>query len=94
MAQGVTGGNLDQDDPDAAGVLDLHLDQAPGLRSRLRTTGTPAAVNRACSARASRTWIQIITERPGGPAACLETSSSLWQTKNTTPGSSGGPNSR
>jgi hypothetical protein len=35
MAQGVTGGNLDQDDPDAAGVLDLHLDQAPGLRSRL-----------------------------------------------------------
>ena len=28
----MTGGNLDQDDPYAIGVLDLHLDQAPGLR--------------------------------------------------------------
>jgi hypothetical protein len=27
----VTGGNLDQDDPDAVGVLDPHLDQSPGL---------------------------------------------------------------
>jgi hypothetical protein len=31
----VTGGNLDQDDPDAVGVLDPHLDQAPWLRYRL-----------------------------------------------------------
>jgi len=31
----VIGRNLDQDDPDAVGVLDPHLDQAPGLRSRL-----------------------------------------------------------
>jgi len=31
----VTGRNLDQDDPDAVGVLDPHLGQAPGLRSRL-----------------------------------------------------------
>ena len=29
------GRNLDQDDPDAVGVLDPHLGQAPGLRSRL-----------------------------------------------------------
>ena len=29
--------------------------------------GTPAASSRACSARTSRTWIQIITERPDGP---------------------------
>ena len=29
------GRNLDQDDPDAVGVLELHLDQTPGLRSRL-----------------------------------------------------------
>ena len=29
------GRNLDQDDPDAVGVLDPHLDQAPGLRSWL-----------------------------------------------------------
>lgn len=28
----MTGRNLDQDDPDAVGVLDPHLDQAPGLR--------------------------------------------------------------
>ena len=27
----MTGGNLDQDDPDAVGVLDPHLDQSPGL---------------------------------------------------------------
>ena len=26
------GGNLDQDDPGAVGVLDPHLDQSPGLR--------------------------------------------------------------
>jgi hypothetical protein len=28
----VIGWNLDQDDPDVIGVLDPHLDQAPGLR--------------------------------------------------------------
>jgi hypothetical protein len=31
----VIGGNLDQDDPDAVGVLDPHLGQAPGLRGGL-----------------------------------------------------------
>ena len=41
-----------------------------------------------------RTSIQIITERPAGPAGCLETSSKSGPRKNTTPGSSGGPNSR
>jgi hypothetical protein len=30
-AQGVTAGHLDQDDADAVGVLDPHLDQSPGL---------------------------------------------------------------
>jgi len=30
----VIGGNLDQDDPDAIGVLDPHLGQSPGLRCR------------------------------------------------------------
>ena len=38
----MTGGNLDQDDPDAVGIFDPHLDQAPGLRYRLphdRDTG-------------------------------------------------------
>jgi hypothetical protein len=28
-------GNLDQDDPDAVGILDLHLDQAPRLGYRI-----------------------------------------------------------
>ena len=28
----MTGGNLDQDDADAVGILDPHLGQAPGLR--------------------------------------------------------------
>jgi hypothetical protein len=35
MAERVTSRNLDQDDPDAVGVLDPHLDQAPGLSSWL-----------------------------------------------------------
>jgi len=59
-----------------------------------RMTGTPAAASRPCSARTSRTWIQIITERPGGPAACAETSSNPGPRKKTTPGLPGGPNSR
>jgi hypothetical protein len=48
----VTGRNLDEDDPDAVGVLDPHLDQTPGLSScPLRIgTPTPAAASRACSA--------------------------------------------
>jgi hypothetical protein len=33
-------------------------------------TGTPAAASRARSARTFRTWIQIITECPAGPALC------------------------
>jgi hypothetical protein len=89
-AEGVIGGNLDQDDPDAVGVLDPHLGQAPGLRGGSRMTGTPAAASRACPARTFRTWIQIITERPAGPARCPETSSNPVPRKNTTPGSSGG----
>jgi hypothetical protein len=55
--------------------------------------GTPAAASRACSAWTSRTWIQIITECPGGSAVCPETSSKPGPRKNTTPGLSGGPNS-
>jgi hypothetical protein len=33
-AERVAGGNLDQDDPDAVGILDPHLDQSPGLGDR------------------------------------------------------------
>ena len=65
MPEGVISGNLDQDDPDAVGVLDLHLDQARGSATGSRTTGTAAAASRACSACTSRTWSQIITELPG-----------------------------
>jgi hypothetical protein len=32
--------------------------------------GTAAAASRACSAWTSRTWIQINTECPAGPALC------------------------
>jgi hypothetical protein len=52
-----------------------------GSAAGSRTTGTPAAASRACPARTSRTWTQIITERPGGPAACPETSSDPWPRK-------------
>jgi hypothetical protein len=41
-----------------------------------------------------RTWIQIITVRPGGPAAGPEASGSPGPGKDTSPGSSGGPDSR
>jgi Domain of unknown function (DUF1707) len=34
-AERVIGGNLDQDDPDAIGILDPHFGQAPGLGGRL-----------------------------------------------------------
>ena len=36
-------------------------------------TKTPAAASRMCPARASRTWTQIITERPAGRTAYPET---------------------
>jgi hypothetical protein len=55
---------------------------------------TPAAVSRACPASTSRTWIQIITECPAGPAGCPETPGKPGPRKNTTPGPSAGPNSR
>ena len=35
MAQRVIGGNLDQNDPNAVGVLDPHFGQSPGLGGRL-----------------------------------------------------------
>ena len=58
------GGNLDQDDPDAVGVL-YHISIKPdGSAAGSRMTGTPAAASRAYSAWTSRTWIQNITERP------------------------------
>jgi len=82
--------------PNAAGVPYTYWGWGSPMSctAGLLTIGTPAAASRACSARTSRTWIQIITECPDGPAACPETSSSPWPRKNTSPGSSGGPNSR
>ena len=54
----------------------IHISVRPqGSAAGSRMTGTPVAASRACSARTSRTWIQIITERPGWPSACPETSS-------------------
>ena len=37
----MTGGNLDQDDPYTVGVLDPHLDQAPGLHCWLSDNRDP-----------------------------------------------------
>ena len=88
------GGNLDQDDLDAVGVLDPHLDQSPGLRRGLPDDRDAGCGQPAVLGADTRTWIQIITERPGGPAACAETSSNPGPRKKTTPGLPGGPNSR
>jgi hypothetical protein len=68
----------------------IHISVKPyGSAACSRMTRAPAAASRAYSARTSRIWIQIITERPGGPCAWPETSSNPWPRKNTTPGSSG-----
>src|SRR5439155_18503060 len=49
----------------------------PRLGCRLqRDRGFLAAASRACPAWTSRTWIQVITGRLGGPAACPGTLSS------------------
>src|SRR4249920_1917699 len=68
----------------------IHISVKPqGSVAGPRTIGTPAAASRACSAWTSRTCIQIITERPGGPAVCPETSSNPGPRKKTTPGIAG-----
>ena len=73
----------------------IHISVKPqGSVAGSRMMGTAAAASRACPAWMSRTWIQIITECPGGPAVCPETPGNPGPRKNTTPGSSGGPNSR
>ena len=57
----------------------IHISISPhGSVAGSRMMGTVAAASWACSARTSRTWIQIITERRGGSAACPETSSNPW----------------
>jgi hypothetical protein len=73
----------------------IHISVKPqGSVAGPRMVGTSAAASRACPAWTSRTWIQIITECPAGPAVCPETPGKPGPRKNTTPGSSGGPNSR
>jgi hypothetical protein len=52
----------------------IHISVKPqGSVAGPRRMGTAAAASRACSAWTSRTWIQIITERPGRPAVRPET---------------------
>ena len=66
----------------------IHISISPqGSAAGARITGTSAAASRACPARTSRTWRQIITDRPAGPAACPETSRNPEPRKNATPGS-------
>ena len=44
----------------------IHISIKPqGSVAGFRITGTPAAASLAWSARTSRTWIQIMSERPG-----------------------------
>ena len=65
----------------------IHISTSPqGSVTGSRMTGTPAIASRACSARTSRTWIQITSERPGAPDALPETSSNPWPRKKTIPG--------
>jgi len=45
-------------------VRRLSGNQAQGSAAGSLTIGTLAAASRACSAGTSRTWIQIITDRP------------------------------
>ena len=72
---GVIGGSLGQDDPEAVGVLDPHLDQgSQGFRCRLPRNRDSGRGQPGMLGGTSRTWIQIITEDLGGPAACPETS--------------------
>jgi hypothetical protein len=81
----VIGGNLDQDDPDAIGILDPHLDQSPGPGGRLlddrhSVRGQPGVLG------ADIPELGPDHRRgPGGPAACPETSRNPEPRKNTTP---------
>jgi hypothetical protein len=84
------GGNLDQDETVAVGILDQHLDQAPRLGCGLAEDGDPGRGQPGALGVDTRSWIQIvITGCPGGLGACPETSSRPGPRKNTTPGSSG-----
>jgi hypothetical protein len=83
---------LDHDDLDAVGVLDLHFGQAPGLGG-----GFPDDVDCGrCQPGVLGVDIAYLDPDhhrvPGG--VCPETSSKPGPRKNTTPGSSGWPNSR
>ena len=65
----------------------IHISISPqGSIAGARTTGTPAAASRAYSPRTSRTWIQIITERPAGPAAGCGDCATVWLGGVTSPG--------
>jgi hypothetical protein len=57
-----------KNNPDAAGSSICISIGPQGLAVGSRMTGTSAAASRACSVRTSCTWIQMITERPGGRA--------------------------
>jgi hypothetical protein len=72
----VAGENLDQDDADAAGVLDPHPGRPQGSVAGARMTGTPAAASRACSVPAltRRKWQMPLREQTTGarrPGNCL-----------------------
>jgi hypothetical protein len=92
-AEGVIGGNSTTTIWMPSGSW-IYISVKPqGSVAGSRMMWTAAAASRACPAWTSCTWIQIITECPGG-GVCPETSSKPGPRKNTTRGLSGWPNSR
>jgi hypothetical protein len=97
-AERVTGGNLGQGDPEAVGVLDLHLDQVPGLRqwfprNRDSGRGEPGVLG------VNIADLDPDQHRGPGRAACPDTSSTPGRGRTPardhpagrTPGKSPGP---
>ena len=86
-AERVIGRNLVPDDPDAVGVLELPVDQTPGLRSRLLDNRDSSRSQPDMPGMDIPDLDRDQHRAPGGPTACPETSSSPWPRKNTSLGS-------
>jgi hypothetical protein len=93
-AERVIGGNLHQDDPDAIGVLDPHLHKAPGLRC-----GFPDDKDCGCGQPGALgvNIPDLDLDHHRAPGRAGRVPGDFEQSpaeEDTTPGSSGGPNSR
>jgi hypothetical protein len=81
-AERVVGGNLDYDDPNAVGVLDPHLEQSSGLGRGFPHEGYSGCSQPGMLLADIRSWIQIISDRHGEPAACRDLKQSLAEEEN------------